>query len=271
MPVNMHWVLPIEAVQQYEKVLVPAMYGPAARALVAKAPLRPGDTVIDVGCGTGAAARLAAGKVSAMGRLIAIDINPVMLRVARSLPPARGAIVEYHEATAYHLPVERESAAALLYAHTFQYLTDRPTALHEAYRVVRSGGTISMTVWGDPAENPYLDALTSSVTRHFGAEVADELTLGLSIHDGEAIRPYLVRAGFRSNTILKEQLELDLAGPEEFVPLHLSATSIAPAFEAAPLEQREAVIRDVSNAMAPYRTAAGMRVPFSMHIIIARK
>lgn len=91
MATSVQWQLAHDAAVRYEQILVPSILGPFARALVDWAQLPAGDTVLDVGCGTGAAARAAAEHVGLAGSVTAIDVNPGMLDVARSLPPVRGA------------------------------------------------------------------------------------------------------------------------------------------------------------------------------------
>src|SRR5690606_1369490 len=89
--------------QNYERYFVPAIGAPAARGLMGIAALRPGERVLDVACGTGVVARLAAEAVGGSGTVAGLDINPGMLMVARSSVPA-GMTIEWHEAGAESMP-----------------------------------------------------------------------------------------------------------------------------------------------------------------------
>jgi SAM-dependent methyltransferase len=72
------------APEVYERDLVPAVFGPWAQVVVDFADLHSGNRVLDVACGTGVVARLAAERVGERGTVVAVDLNPGMLAVARS-------------------------------------------------------------------------------------------------------------------------------------------------------------------------------------------
>src|SRR5262249_28617563 len=72
--------------ENYERHFVPVIGEPLARALVDAAELSAGERVLDVACGTGTVARLAAARVG--GQVSAADINPDMLTVAASVSDA---------------------------------------------------------------------------------------------------------------------------------------------------------------------------------------
>lgn len=97
--------------------------------------LHPGDHVVDVGCGPGAAARRA---VRAGARVTAVDPATVMLSVARRL--TRGGAVTYLEGTAEALPLDDSGADALWAIATVHHWPDVEAGVSEAHRVLRPGG-----------------------------------------------------------------------------------------------------------------------------------
>src|SRR5215212_9410217 len=88
--VSMHdyepWQLTGNAAELYERYLVQAITSVWAADLVHRAALQPGERVLDVACGTGIVARLAAEQVGAPGAVVGLDLNTAMLDVARALP-----------------------------------------------------------------------------------------------------------------------------------------------------------------------------------------
>ena len=78
------WQLAGTAAEQYQELLVPTVFKPWGTDLVELADLRQGERVLDVACGTGVVARLAAQQVGATGEVTGLDLNADMLRVARA-------------------------------------------------------------------------------------------------------------------------------------------------------------------------------------------
>lgn len=271
MGISVEWQLAREAAERYEQILVPAILGPAARALVEWSALREGDTVLDVGSGTGAAARYAAEVVGSSGRVIGIDVNAGMIEVAKSLAPIRGAAIEWHEKSAYELPLNDQTVDVVLSAQTLQFLKDRGSALSEKHRVLKPDGRVTISLWSDIEENPYFNVLVDAVSKHIGKETAAGLQAIFSTSDAGEIGALLKTAGFTGIDMTIKQLELELPNLTDFVPRHISATPMAAGFNAAGQAAQQAVVQEVAEQLALYEANGGVVVPFVMHLAMAAK
>lgn len=145
------------AVEAYDRYVTVFMR-PFAAVLLERVGLRPGDSVLDVACGTGLVASTAAERVGADGRIAGLDINGGMLQVARSRRVESGPDVEWHEASAMSLPFEDGSFRAVVCQQGLQFMPDSEAALRELVRVTAPGGRVAVSVWSSRERSPYLAA-----------------------------------------------------------------------------------------------------------------
>ena len=81
------WQVSGHAPQAYERYMVPTLFTPWAQELLARAALHAGERVLDVACGTGIVARLAAQRVGPSGYVMGVDLNAAMIETARTQTP----------------------------------------------------------------------------------------------------------------------------------------------------------------------------------------
>lgn len=138
---------------------------------LATARLRPGEVVVDLGCGGGLDVLLAAPKVGPAGKAIGIDMSPEMVALARrnacqggggKLPPN----VEFHLATIDCLPLPDASADCVISNCVINLAPDKRAVLGEVHRVLRSGGRLAAS---DIAlKRPLPEELQSSLPAYIG-------------------------------------------------------------------------------------------------------
>lgn len=114
------WQLEASAPEAYERYLVPELFAPWAEHLVERAALRPGDRVLDVGCGTGIVARRAAPHVGAAGEVVGIDLNEGMLEVARATDPT----IEWRHGDATAMPFVDGAFDVVFCQQVLQFIPD---------------------------------------------------------------------------------------------------------------------------------------------------
>ncbi len=109
------------------------------------APLEPGATVLDMGCGAGTDLLLAARRVLPAGRAIGVDMTDAMAARARAGADLAGlSNVEVRVGSATALPVNDESVDVLMSNGVFNLVPDKTRALHEMFRVVAPGGRLQL-------------------------------------------------------------------------------------------------------------------------------
>ncbi|HEY8490187.1 MAG TPA: methyltransferase domain-containing protein [Dehalococcoidia bacterium] len=107
--------------------------------------LRPGETVLDLGCGAGADTLIAARQVGPTGRVIAVDMTEAMLEKAQAGVRAAGlANVEVRHGFAEALPVEDGSVDVVISNGVLNLCPDKLAVMREVWRVLRPGGRIQI-------------------------------------------------------------------------------------------------------------------------------
>ena len=118
-------------------------------------PIEPGEAVLDLGCGTGYDAFVAAQLVGPTGRVVGIDLSPEMLAMAKAGQAETGfPQVEFHEAAVEVLPFADRSFDIALSNGVLNLVPDKPAALREIFRVLRPGGRLQACDIGLVGDRP---------------------------------------------------------------------------------------------------------------------
>jgi ubiquinone/menaquinone biosynthesis C-methylase UbiE len=109
--------------------------------------LQPGETILDVGCGSGVLDRWLAHRTKGENRIVAVDIHRELLREAIALAQQEGLarLIEFQAGNAEALPFANDTFDVTISA-TVMELLDADRMLHELIRVTRPGGRVAVII-----------------------------------------------------------------------------------------------------------------------------
>lgn len=144
-----HWV--------DEQTHTDIMLTPVLDALLARAEIRPGQHVLDVGCGCGATTIELSKRVGASGRVIGLDVSAPMLARAREL--SKGLTnVDYICADAAAHTFSAASADWLFSKFGVMFFGEPTAAFANLKRALKPGAKLIFACWRPPSENPWMMA-----------------------------------------------------------------------------------------------------------------
>jgi ubiquinone/menaquinone biosynthesis C-methylase UbiE len=125
-------------------------YMAIVRGLIDRLAIEPGESVLEVGCGSGVIMRELARRTGGKNRLIGRDMNPYLLREARELAQRAGLIdhIDFGEGRAESLPLPDGAVDVALSSTVFEE-GDADLMLSEIVRVTRPGGRVGIVVNAD--------------------------------------------------------------------------------------------------------------------------
>lgn len=255
----------------YEAYQVPALLGPFANELVARAAPQPGERVLDLACGTGIVGRRLAPLVMPGGHIDALDLNPHMLDVARDVAHRENAAIVFHEGTMEALPFADETYDLVTCQQGLQFVPDRAKAVQEMRRVLRPGGRAVVSCWSAIEHNSYYVAMASIMERHLGEPVLENI---FQLSDADALRALFVTAGFTDVRIEAVRLTARYPQPDHFVDNFITSNvaSILPMQGMTPAAQQQliaALTRDIHHILEDYMSGDEIHSPRETHIAIA--
>lgn len=238
------------AADAYESVLVPRLFTPCAIALLVRLGLNPGEILLDVACGTGIVARLAAPVLGPTGRVLGRDLTEAMLERARTERlPADSAIVEYGVASADQLDVADETVDVVTCQQGLQFFPDALAATAEMFRVLRPGGRVGIAVWRGIEECPLWAAAQVAATELLGVERGALITAPFSWPGEKPLIGVLRKAGFIDIVVSTHSVVMHFEYGMRQALTSMVATPLSPHLAALDTDVYESFVRGATRAL----------------------
>ena len=233
------------------------MIAPIGAALMTHAAFRPGERVVDIGCGGGGTTINIGRSVSPGGHVTGVDISEdLILSACARASMGTQSDVRFVCADAATVVVTGAPFDRLFSRFGSMFFQDAAAGFRNLRRMVRDGGRIDLAVWTPPLENQWMATAR--------AALADMLTPPESPPDPHAPGPFafadtayltqvLAQAGFGDVVVTPCERALPIGGagatPREGATFILTATTLA---QLVPEDRRDAAIDALAAAFAPH-------------------
>ena len=241
-----------------QQALLDRMYQPIAKAVVDRADLRAGETVLDVGCGSGATTFEAAWRVGPQGRAVGADISGALLELARrraGQQELEGVDFVHADAQTHDFGVTFD---AIVSRFGVMFFPDPVAAFANLRRALKPGGRLVFACWRSPEDNAITQAPLDAAAPFLPEVPKFERNAPgrFAFADPERVRSILAEAGWRDIAIAP----LDDPTPvsfEELMTMSLRVGPLNPVLTNADDALRTKVRDAVAAALAP-RVQAGV-------------
>jgi ubiquinone/menaquinone biosynthesis C-methylase UbiE len=236
---------------------------PVSDWLIDKASPQPGETFLEIACGTGDLGRRIAESLGDDGRVISTDFAPEMLDTARRIGEAHGAAnVEYRVLDAERMDLDDASVDGAVCRFGYMLMADPAAALTETRRVLRDGGRLAFAVWGTPDRNPWVAMPFMTLVQRGVVPPPEPGAPGiLALGDSDLVRSLVTGAGFGDLEMAEIEFAFHYADFEDYWDAIVRlAGALATAISDQPADEQQAIAAAVRENAAGFRQEDGSYV-----------
>jgi SAM-dependent methyltransferase len=244
--------------------------------LLGRLGLAGGESVLEIGCGTGALTLPVAAAVGERGRVVAVDISEPMLGLARQRVGERGlanialllgdAQVFDFEPSAFDLATSRMGV---------MFFADPTAAFRNIGGALKPGGRLVFACWAPLAENRHWLIPYEIALRRLGppAKAEGREPGPLAFGDPDYIRGVLAAAGFAEIAVERAHPTIHCGSPEEEARQALAMGPTARLIEAKQPDEatRQTIAREIEAAFAGAAASGPIRLPATIFLVAARR
>jgi ubiquinone/menaquinone biosynthesis C-methylase UbiE len=225
---------------------------------------RPGDTVLELAAGLGDTGFLAAHRVGEAGRAIITDFAPAMVAAARRRATELGITnAEFRVLDAERMDLATDSVDGVVCRWGYMLMVDPLAAFAETRRVLRPGGRLAFSVFGDPQHNPWASLIGRILVARGHMAPPQPTAPGIfAFADPNRIQDLVTGAGFAAPEIEEVQMHWRFVDPAAYWQfLTEMAGAISPILRSLPPQEQAAVRAQLDEATIPFQQDGGYDFP----------
>ena len=237
---------------------------PAQDVALAEAALQPGESVLDIACGTGLATLPAARSVGPDGRVLATDISETMVQMTRDAAGGDGlhwVVAERMDAEA--LSVGADSFDAALCVLGLMYVPDPVAALKQVRNALRPGGRFVAAVWGARGNCGWAEIFPIVDSR----VNTDVCPLFFQLGTGTSLESAFEMAGYKNIRQRRIEVDLSYSSADDAIGAAFAGGPVALAYARFDDETRRSAHDEYLASIEQYRNGTGFNIPGEFVIV----
>ena len=243
---------------------------PLGRPVMDALALRPGEQVLDIGCGCGQTTLALGARVGESGRAVGADISQPMLEIARSRS-GQLSQVNFLAADAQTHAFEPAEFDAVYSRFGVMFFDAPVVAFANLRRAMKSGGRLAFLCWRTPAENPIMSLPARAAARFLPP--SDPPTPGapgpFALADADRVSFILSESGFSDIAVTPQDMPAGGNSLEDSVRLALRVGPLGRQLREAPAAQ-DAAIAAIREAFAEHLNDGRLSLPSATWMVTAR-
>ena len=241
------------------------------RAMEALAP-KPGERILDIGCGAGQSTLALASAVGPTGLALGLDISRPLLSVAEGRAREAGLDqARFVEADAQIHAFESKAFDGVFSRFGVMFFADPIAAFTNIRKALKPGGRLAFVCWRSPAENVFMSLPAQSVAHLLppSPPPVPNAPGPFAFADGDRLKGILEAAGFSAVTLTPHDQKIGSGDLEQTLATSLKVGPLGAVLRENP-DKQEAVIAAVRAALAPHEGPDGVKLPSATWIVSAQ-
>lgn len=242
-----------------------------SRRLIELAEIKPGSKVLDIATGIGEPAITAAKKVGDGGHVLATDISPQMLSIAKQRAISLGLqnVIEFKEGDAETIDLQTSTFNAELCRFGLMFLPDLKTGLSNLYRSLVHGGRLAAAVWASPDKVPFIALALNTVMKETNSpQPASGIPGPFSLSDENILTDSFINSRFTDINIDRINVVFNFNSAEDYTNFVIGTAAPIRAMVAnETLERRKGVLKAVTQSVRKYAANSNGKVKLSNEAI----